>query len=186
MAVPSLPSALNNGDVVSNAWVDAVRNGLAFNRDDRPAIRIVLTAGGMGGISLATSVDGEMDFSNGSGAFNETPSVNVDGFTAGTGGDLGVYVPETGLYHIQGWATFEASATNTRALWLLDEGAEIVGTRVNVGSNGSASIETGIATSAIRFFTAGDELGLGVRQNSGGTLSVDGALSAYWINSAAS
>ena len=81
-----------------------------------------------------------MDFSDGSGAFSNTPSINVGGFSAGTAGDTGVYVPETGLYQIDGWAQFEANGVGTRYLWLLDEAAEIGGTRINISSHGSDGI----------------------------------------------
>lgn len=187
MAIPALPAAKNTDDIIDNAWVDDVRALLQLFRDDRPAIRVRNQAG----TGMSFGEENDMRFSDGAGAFTHTPTVhNVGGWTAATGGNFGVVVPQTGLYFVSGWASFQAKTGggNLRRMWLTDTGTEISGTRAVLAHTGSASIATSFSTgSALRFLTAGtDTLGMRGFQSSDDDMEVVAFLTAYWIGSSAS
>ena len=184
MAVPSNPANLANGDTYPESFADDVRDLLVFFRDDRPMLKLRANDSEGGATqTVATSTDAEAAFSDGAGNFLASETVNVGGFTAGDSGDVGVYVPETGVYRFTAWASFDASTTGYRRLGLLDEGNLIAGSQTRVAATGSATIDTDIHAESIHYFTAGDEAGVQVYQNSGGNLSVTIYMTLEWLGS---
>lgn len=182
MTVPSVPGVINSGDPITSAWLQATRSLVEFLRDNTPKFQgasatLVDTPNGGAGT--------ELEFSDGDEGFLTPPTFNV-GWTAGTDGDLGIVVPEDGYYQCSGWARFDANDNGgIRRVTLTDNTVGVSQSQVTVPGWSSPSVDTEIATaSLIRYFTAGDVLGLSVVQTSGvADMDVVGALSAVWIGS---
>lgn len=181
MTVPSLPAAQSAG-VAPLAWANDVVDLLQWLRDDRPILKV---RGGNDPIVTGTTT--EVEFSDGFGTFPtvSTPIVNVGGFTPGTSGDVGVYIPETGLYEVSANATWSSDPSGVRTLRLLDGGATIPAGDDRVPALGSSTSTTHSVLTR-HYFTAGDELGVSVTQNSGGNLDCTVYLEAKWVGSSIS
>lgn len=183
MAIPALPSDMSSGNVWTAARVNAVYDHLALHRDDRPSLRVTIEAGNEIG-SIATATTTVIEWSNGSGTFNATPTVNVGGWAAGTGGNEEIIVPETGLYYVSVHGQWESNSTGYREISGTDNGSAVGPLKLTTGAvNGTGTFMAG---SALHFFTASDLLGMQVYQNSGGSRTGFFTLSATWVNSSTS
>jgi hypothetical protein len=182
-AAPSLPTALNAGDVVSNAWVDAVRDGLEFHRVTRPVFKSQCSYAGSGTgqtqSDIGTGVDTEMEASDGAGVFNFTADINIGGFTAGTGGEHGVYLPYDGVYVAVGSLEWESNGTGYRQIGLKLEGSYFDDSRNRITAV-SGGVTRHQATTVFSAVT-GNELTMYGLQNSGGDLEATAFLSIYWL-----
>jgi len=189
MAVPALPSSETAGNVYTAAKVNAVYDHLGYWRDDRPMLKVwserivgpstTLPTTTTRAVQLAdTSFD---DF------FYETPLIRVGGWDT-VASDPNAIVPETGVYDISAWAVFDASTAtpSMRQINLTDGGSNILDTIVRVPGYVSSGIPTSIMTSTLHFFTAGDNLGVRLYQNTGAGLGFEVYLRAIWVGSSTS
>lgn len=183
MAVPALPAALNTGDVVSNAWVDAVRDGMEWNRDTRPIFKgeawtevISKTT------SVLTSTTTTAGFGE-AGSFGNTPDINVGGWTvnAADGNPESLVVPEAGIYLVTIHCDWAANTSNRRQSALLVNASAATTSRVRVEAGTSST--TAYSHSVLVDLAASDELDIQLFQDSGSTLTVTPYLTAIWMQS---
>jgi hypothetical protein len=179
-AAASLPTALNAGDVVSNAWVDAVRAGLEFHRNARPVFKGQLTvADGGNQPAIPDGVDTELVASDGAGAFNYTPDINIGTFEAGTGGETGIYLPLDGIYVVVLSAEWASNGTGYRQLGVKNEGSYFDDSRVRI-----SAVSGGVTRHQVTVMVNGadgNELTFHGLQNSTGALQVEAFASIYWL-----
>lgn len=96
---------------------------------------------------------------------------NTSRITIPTGGD--------GRYLFNGWVSFESNSSGIRQLWLEKNSAtEYHRTRIPAITGAASSLVTSVELSLV----AGDWVAMLVRQNSGGTLAVQGRLQARRIS----
>ncbi len=185
MTVPSLPAALNpttggvGGDDIDNSWVDDVRDLLEWFRDTRPMLFAQRTSQ-----SVSTGSTTDVDFSDGAGAFTNTPLINVGSWSASNPED-DIDVPENGVYAIAVRSVAAANATGVRrSLFSLNSTAqpETAATKVNPGSGA----DTRLGAMGLYYLTTSDRIGMRVHQSSGGNLNIDSYLYAVWIASSTS
>jgi hypothetical protein len=184
MAIPSLPTALNAGDVVSNAWVDSVRDGLELHRDNRPQFRMRVAGESIGGGGVWEDVS----FSDGAAtsAFVNTPTINVGTFTSEDNG-TGVVVPEIGNYQIMLEVEFDIATTGDTMFQIraTRNGSIIYGTR-SASHESKANIADAYilnATGLQRCSATTDVIDVMVYQDSGNAMTCDVVLSAVWLGS---
>ncbi len=184
VAAPTLPGALNAGDVLGNAHVDAYYDGLEFHRQTRPVFKAQCTYASTGGTGanqadIGTGVDTEAEVSDGAGAFHYTPDINIGTFTAGTAGENGLYLPLDGIYMVVASAEWESNGTGYRQIGVKNEGAYFDDSRnrVTAVSGGVTRQQASVMVDA----TDGDEITLHVLQNSTVALEVEVFISVYWL-----
>ena len=188
MAVPSLPTALNAGDVVSNAWVDSVRENLAWFRDDRP----VFKGYGWDGVAspaneIATATTTAQSFGN-AGSFAQitglgtNPYINVGGWTvyAADPNPEALLVPETGIYLLTASAQWDTNSTGYRDLRVLINGSTEKGARVQDVAGAAGDYQT---VTVVADLAANNQIDMNVYQNSGSTLTLTTYFSAVWMQS---
>ena len=173
MAVPTVPANLASGAVYPESFADDVRDLLAFLRDDRPILRVSAP-----NASLSSGATHDLDLS-------DAATYNVGGWTDTSTTYDGWNVPETGMYCVTVLATFAANATGYRAVTMSDEGASAVHIRSIAATAGTGS-GTRMTATGLHYFTAGDEVGVEVIQNSGIALDISGWLMAHWVGSSSS
>lgn len=167
MTVPAVPSDMSAGNVWTAARVNTIYDHLEWHRDTAPLFIAQLEMSNESQ-SAASGVTTEVEWSNGSGSFNITPIANIGSFTAGTGGEHGIYLPESGFYrmtmHIQ-WSSEDTDGY--RLIQGLQEGTAHQRARSTVGAT---TVQTRQGFTCTIDGTAGDEIGTEVLQNSGSTL----------------
>jgi hypothetical protein len=184
MAVPASPTNLANGAVLTEAWVDSVRDWVVFDRGTRPLLKVVCS------FDLASAVETLVPFNasgdwNNSGGVTTTVPVNRGTWVPAVSGS-GIPVPETGVYRLSATGEFAGDTTpSQRYLHLQDDATDITGGMVRVGGYESAAASTGLSVSTLRFFTAGDEVNMNVYQNAGDFLTSTFVLTAEWLGSTA-
>lgn len=81
-----------------------------------------------------------------------------------------VEVPYTGVYLLQAAIEWDANGTNNRVAWF-----NVNGTQYEADTRlGTATNPTRVTVFATRRLTAGDDVGVDVRQNTGGPLDING------------
>lgn len=157
---------------------------LAFGHDDRPSLLVTCNeySGAPGSVAHNTTTD--VEFSDGSGTFNDSPTVNVGGWAAGTGGNEEIIVPETGLYLVTIHGQWGNNSTGYRIVQMTDA-TSAVG-QLKLAANAVNGHGTFMSGSVLWFFTASDLLGMSVFQNCTTDLSGVFTLSATWVNSSTS
>ena len=178
MAVPSLPTDLSTGDVLTETWVDAARDVLEWFRDDRPLIRIDGTA-----VSVASGSAHVWDFSDGSGSFVDSPSTNIGSWTAGTSGNEEIIVPEAGYYMVTASLRIDPPTTTDThiRLTVTDNGASTSVRNWVHESKANIAEDLILACSGVIHFGASDRLGIEIEQDSGFALNCICYISAHWI-----
>jgi hypothetical protein len=188
MAVPALPTALNAGDVVSNAWVDAVRDGLEFQRDTRPVFKgQAMNGDAPAGSDADLDVNDDTNTTFGFGrdsAFERTPITNVGGWATATAdaNPESLVVPEGGIYLVTTHSQFEANAVGYRQMQMRVGGSAQAASLAKINA-----LSGGVTTLTQTFFldaSASDEWDLSIYQTgNAGSLSVTVFLSAIWMQS---
>ena len=178
MAVPSLPSALNAGDFVSNAWVDAVRSNQAWFLDDRPVFKGQAT--GASSTTVGDSTATEFAFGQ-NGSFAFAPTINVGGWSLKTieANPESLEVPESGIYLLTGSVTWTSNSTGYRQMAVRDGGSGISG----LGAIQDARVGSWQSVSGVADLAAGDLLDFELYQSGGTGLVATVYLSAIWMQS---
>lgn len=180
MAVPSLPTALNTGDVVDNAWVDAVRDCLSWYMDDRPMLVINGTD-----VAITSGSPHDWSFSDGSGSFVDSPATNQGGWTAASGGNPEIVVPEAGWYQIHGWFRLDppTGSTTYYTAAVTDNGSDITGIRDwRHESQANIAGDVYVSFSGLRHYAASDRLGIVVEHDNGSSLNGRCLIHALWVS----
>lgn len=183
MAVPSLPTALNTNDVVNDAWVDAVYDGLEWHRDTKAIFEGEAWNGNQGApIDVATATNTTFGFGS-SGAFYNTPDQNVGTWTtkAADSDPESLVVPTAGLYLVFIHASWEANASGRRQTSLIINGSVLGRSRARIEAASSSLTE--YSHSVLADLAASDELDIDSYQDSGNTLELTAHLTAIWQQS---
>lgn len=176
MAVPSVPSDDSSGNVWTASKVNAIYDHLAWahgTSGQAPLGKFWMNP------SASTGSSDEVNLSGGTGTFNQTPRFNLGGFTAGTGGDAGVYLPETGYYRATVHTDWANNSTGRRQHWAQLEGVDINASYVAVDA--CATTNTRLSSTFTFDATAGDEVSVFLFQNSGTSLTTTVHLELEWV-----